>query len=124
MGVDRLEAEFVLHSHHVTVSALVFRAGHHAVGGGEHLPDHERSTALFARLAEPDLRATLSRCVIEGRKDGIRIRRERRGGATALAEAQPAVAPFERFLPSFDLAPAMALAALVGAPPLPPPPFS
>jgi tRNA(Ile)-lysidine synthase len=35
----------------------------------------------------------------------------------------PAVAPFARFLPSFDLRPAVAMAALIGAPPLPPPPF-
>ncbi|BCM22162.1 tRNA lysidine(34) synthetase TilS [Mesorhizobium sp. J8] len=35
----------------------------------------------------------------------------------------PVVAPFARFLPSFDLKPAAAIAALVGAPPLPAPPF-
>ncbi|TPN77732.1 tRNA lysidine(34) synthetase TilS [Mesorhizobium sp. CU2] len=35
----------------------------------------------------------------------------------------PAVAPFARFLPSFDLRPGAAVAALVGAPPMPAPPF-
>ncbi|CDX45651.1 tRNA(Ile)-lysidine synthase [Mesorhizobium sp. SOD10] len=35
----------------------------------------------------------------------------------------PVVAPFARFLPSFDLAPAIAMAALVGAPPPPASPF-
>ncbi|SJM33389.1 tRNA lysidine(34) synthetase TilS [Mesorhizobium delmotii] len=36
----------------------------------------------------------------------------------------PVVAPFARFLPSFDLAPAGTVAALIGAPLLPAPPFS
>ncbi|TPI13441.1 tRNA lysidine(34) synthetase TilS [Mesorhizobium sp. B4-1-3] len=47
------------------------------------------------------------------------------GGDAGLlpVSAVPAVAPFARFLPSFDIEPAAAIASLVGAPPLPAPPF-
>ena len=47
------------------------------------------------------------------------------GGAAATPMAiVPVVSPFARFLPSFDVLPAAAVAALIGAPPLPPLPLS
>ncbi|MFC3325998.1 tRNA lysidine(34) synthetase TilS [Mesorhizobium cantuariense] len=44
--------------------------------------------------------------------------------APMAVEARPVVAPFARFLPSFDLAPARAVAGLIGTTPVPPLPFS
>jgi tRNA(Ile)-lysidine synthase len=48
-------------------------------GGVPYLPDERRSAALFQRLKGTRLRATLSRTVIDARKDGIYFRRESRG---------------------------------------------
>ena len=92
------------------------------VGGCEQLPDLARATDLFERLGTADVRATLSRCLVEVRKTGISLRREARG-KTAFAALPARVAPYAGFLPCFDLAPARALAALLGAPMPPPPPF-
>ncbi|RJT41029.1 tRNA lysidine(34) synthetase TilS [Mesorhizobium waimense] len=44
-------------------------------------------------------------------------------GVPTTVGVSPVVAPFARFLPSFDLAPAAAVAGLIGAPPLPALPF-
>ncbi|RUU50867.1 tRNA(Ile)-lysidine synthetase, partial [Mesorhizobium sp. M7A.T.Ca.TU.009.01.1.1] len=46
------------------------------------------------------------------------------GLKSAMMEVRPVVTPFARFLPSFDLAPAQAVAGLIGAAPVPPLPFS
>jgi tRNA(Ile)-lysidine synthase len=48
-------------------------------GGAAYLPDEDRSGELFRRLGSGPLRATLSRTVVDARKDGIFLRRESRG---------------------------------------------
>lgn len=93
-----------------------------AAGAAEQLPDEARTAALFDRLKEKAVRATLSRCLVERRRGEIRIRRERRGGQVD-ALSSPTLGPWARYLPSFDLAPAAALARLVGAGEIPPPPL-
>jgi tRNA(Ile)-lysidine synthase len=51
-----------------------------ATGGAPLLPDEARVSALFDRLAASEkLRATLSRAVIDRRRDGIYLHREARG---------------------------------------------
>jgi tRNA(Ile)-lysidine synthase len=172
-----------------------------AVSGGlPFLPDEARAGALFQRLKGTRLRATLSRTVVDVRKDGIYLRRESRGlpppiaaidgliwdgrfrlrctntqpgltiapfgaenarkaagpeaempqslvraafaaepalwsagefagpaaGEQARAagvEAMPVLAPWARFLPSFDLSVARALAEMLGCAPVPDLPF-
>lgn len=148
-------------------------------GGTEHLPDEARTTALYIRLAagEP-VRAVLSRALVDRRRGGIFLLRERRGlpasanlpdgsvwdrryriageaeaalavAASPLMEgnlpdapaslvrqaaagipdagpgrgAVPVAAPWARYLPLFDVAPARAVARLIGASEIPEPPF-
>lgn len=49
------------------------------MGGVRHLPDARRAAALLGRLRSEPMRATLSRCVVDARKAGIFLYRERRG---------------------------------------------
>ena len=48
-----------------------------AIGGAEHLPDLDRTAALFGRARLP-MRATLSRTVVDARRAGVFLRREQR----------------------------------------------
>ncbi|WP_027166712.1 tRNA lysidine(34) synthetase TilS [Mesorhizobium sp. WSM3224] len=196
-GLVRLDRGFAAHEDsQAAIYALRILLA--TVGGVSFPADEARCAALFSRLRSAPLRATLSRTVIDARRTGIFLRRERRdlpvaappvdnrlwdnrrritlkdgpgdlviaplGPAAARRAALsedippslsraalaaepslwaggecldfaggnagpqsvsivPAVAPFQRFLPSFDIEPAAAVAALVGAPPLPAPPF-
>jgi tRNA(Ile)-lysidine synthase len=49
------------------------------VGGATFLPNKEAATAVLARLTAGKARATLSRCVVDARRAGIFLHRERRG---------------------------------------------
>jgi len=139
-------------------------------GGTPHLPDDERSAALYRRLVEEmPMRAVLSRALVDSRAGGIFILREARnlpesaegviwdgryrltGGHLVSPQAMPTnsgipdslinkagaaqppanlpattpiLAPWARYLPSFDLAPARVVASLVGAGKIPAPPFA
>ena len=48
-----------------------------AIGGAEHLPDVERTGTVYRRARQP-LRATLSRTVVDARRAGVFLYRERR----------------------------------------------
>ncbi|WP_353644155.1 tRNA lysidine(34) synthetase TilS [Mesorhizobium sp. WSM2239] len=159
-----------------------------AIGGAPHLPDEARVARLFDRLSAKPLCATLSRILVDARRNGIFLLRETRGlpepspvrdgmiwdgryrisgeaeglwistrgpdvkpeivteladippslvraalsaepvfsggDEPAAAAAIPLLAPWMRFLPSFDLEPARAAAELLGAAPPPAPPYA
>jgi tRNA(Ile)-lysidine synthase len=168
-----------------------------AMGGRSQLPDEARSAGLLDRLAEPALRASLSRVTVDRRRDAVYLHRELRflpepaalvddgpwdgryrivgapgatvgplgrdgaspcaggpadappalvaaaaatlpaGGPSAATRvaldaresagrpaAHPVVGPFARWLSCFDLAPARALASLVGGELPPPSPYA
>lgn len=83
-----------------------------AAGQAPPIEDIPASLSRAALAAEPSLWSGGERLDFAGGDAGRRP-----------VSIVPAVAPFARFLPSFDLEPAAAVAALVGAPPLPAPPF-
>jgi tRNA(Ile)-lysidine synthase len=191
-GLVRLDPEFAaVEDREAAVYALRILLA--AVGGREQLPDTEKTAELFDGLRRSPFRATLSRTVVEARKAGIFLHRERRGlpqpqpfapgiwdgrfrldghgtdvwvapadSAGKMEEpdgipaslvrsahaarpalwrdgrfvrlldeadrsawtAQPIVAPWARYLPSFDIEPARTVAKLIGAAEIPPLPLA
>ncbi|MER9233566.1 tRNA lysidine(34) synthetase TilS [Mesorhizobium sp. M0622] len=85
--------------------------------------------ALAAKraIAGPGTSASLVRAALAAEpalwRDGECLGLPGEGPMPAAVAAYPAVAPFARFLPCFDLAPADAVAALLGAAPIPAAPF-
>ncbi len=77
-GLYRLDRDFAAASDR-DAAVYALRILLAVVGGRQQLADAARSSALFERLSEPRPRATLSRTAIDGRRDGIYLRRELRG---------------------------------------------
>jgi tRNA(Ile)-lysidine synthase len=77
-GLIRLDAEFAA-SDDRAVAIHALRILLAVSGGTEHLPDLARATALFERLGEGPLCATLSRTVVDARRTGVFLYREQRG---------------------------------------------
>lgn len=76
-GLIRLDPEFIAAERPVAVQALRILLA--VMGGAEHLAEADRTAALYDRLAQGRLRATLSRCVVDARPAGIFLHREGRG---------------------------------------------
>lgn len=175
-GLLRLHPDF-FHAEAADAAIYGLRILLAVTGGTPHLPDAARTAALHAKLQGDDpVRAVLARTLVDRRKAGTFLLRERRGlpegggiddeaawdgryriaralagpsrdrpfpgdakgpipdsllrqaamGEPVLAPdrtAIPILAPWARYLPSFDTAPARAVAHLIGAPEIPPLPF-
>ncbi len=77
-GLIRLDPVFA-ETADAEAAAHAFRVLLAVSGGVPYLPDQTRSAVLFQRLRGTRFRATLSRTVVDARKDGIYFRRESRG---------------------------------------------
>jgi tRNA(Ile)-lysidine synthase len=76
-GLVRLDPEFASAEKHAGVYALRILLA--SIGGVPFLPDEARTAALFDRLTDGKLRATLSRVTVDARRSGIFLHREARG---------------------------------------------
>ena len=125
-GLFRLDPEYLTAPDTVTALRMLLAI----IGGTDHLPDRDRTEALAARLAAPSLRATLSRTVIDRRRNAIWLYRENRAlpapmpaeagafwdGRYLLAADRGTVAPLGAAADQIDIAvPADASRALVRA---------
>lgn len=82
-------------------------------GGGEHLPDHDRTTALLESLRSGSTGASLANARVESRGEAVILTRDRRGRAGPVVRLG---SPYDELLPSFDVEAAKALARLLGQP--------
>lgn len=88
-GLIRLAPDFAKAAPDAALYALRILLG--AAGGASHLPDLARAQTVFARIAEERFCATLSRTVIDARKQGIFLRREARHLPAPATPAEGAV---------------------------------
>jgi tRNA(Ile)-lysidine synthase len=89
------------------------------IGDADQLPDRQRTADLWQSLVAGDGNASLSRCLVEPCGETLLLRRDLRGHAGPAPPLR--LSPWADFLPCFDLAPARAVAELIGAaaPPAP-----
>lgn len=87
-GLYRIDPEMMFEGD-AEAALYAFRCLLAVAGGREHLPDHNRTDALFARLAAPGLCATLSRTRVEVHRQGVFLSRETRD--LPRVEARPGI---------------------------------